>query len=337
MKKTAIKVLTATLCVGVAASFMAFSACDLFGGGRSQLIEGDFSTEATQEQKTEVGEMLSGITEDSFFADATSGGNTRAFRTLSNGTLVASAALTMSGQTMNMDMSYDYNMDHVMNVTNTNGALAYQGSGTAEYKMDVYASAAGQVIQDVEGSIQGTIYNDNDYLYLNGLVTAVSADGQTATQRGKYKYAFKTFYEQLSGQNIGAGLSDFYDLLELEGTKVYVDDGDTLKVKISVDKNGLAEAYSNIFAGLDIPSTSVSVSEDDFNFTCYDIYVEFDKTTNSLIGYGTDVDAAFVLDVNIMGAVGIMPMDVDSYTWVVVTDEAPDPLPADLDSYVLAG
>ena len=194
MKNKAKKFVALLLCTGLVASAAALSAC---GDGRGAiLIEGDFSTEATVEQRAEVLEKVSSFSQHDMF-EVEGESTSRNVRMYSDGVIGMEMSASQEGMSMNYSMDMDVSADHTITIASEQDV---RGSGTMSFAMgmNVQISGAGadSMNENMEMSFSGNTYNDVSYMYIDGSMS-VTASGQSATQDGKFKMDFNSIFDQV--------------------------------------------------------------------------------------------------------------------------------------------
>lgn len=81
--------------------------------------------------------------------------------------------------------------------------------------------------------------------------------------------------------------------------------------------------------------TGVSIEEilENTNFRRYDLYLEFDKDSGLLLGYGSVADVSADFTMQVEGVEVSVAFDIDYESWFLHSDRAADELPADLSEY----
>lgn len=331
------------LCTCTAVTVSVLAAC---GDGSPQLIRGNFSKEATSEQLTEVRTLLSDASEDQITEGVSNDSENSSLRLLSEGKVEFSVVGEENGKPAELRFGVNMYLDHIMTVSTVGDTSTLRGSGNVDF--GVYANinaqgATGPLSNiNLEANINGSAYNDSDYLYVNGavlidldLAEADSTQGPEISREGKTKLPFEDTFNAIRGANIGGDLSMFAGLIDSAGTTVYVDDGETLKVKISFSKEAWAQYFCETLTNTaDIEGLDEQTMIESVNFRKYDLYLEFDKDTENLIGYGIDVNANMSTELTAQNVTGKISFVTDFSTWVVTSDLVPSDLPDDLGNYV---
>ena len=166
-------------------------------------------------------------------------------------------------------------------------------------------------------------------MYINGTISGKDGTAEMS-ETGK----FVTSMGMLgAGSQFGVDLSALSGLIGSEGVKFYIDDGETTKVKISLDQDAWAAVYGDMkTGGMTGMGDVMEQMLDDVRFNRYDFYLEFDAN-DMLLGYGTDIDASVDTTVTVEGVSVQVYLGMDMSSWLVNTDRAAGQLPTDLDSY----
>lgn len=136
MKKIAKVCAALSLCVGFTFSLAALSAC-----GDGNMIDGDFTTEATAEQVTEVREYLSEASYDTALGDTSSEDWSYNARFYADGNIDFSISAT--GTENSVPVNYmlsadtDVRFDHIMTLYGTPESPSLRGSGQMNYDLAV--------------------------------------------------------------------------------------------------------------------------------------------------------------------------------------------------------
>lgn len=298
MKKIAKVCAVLSLCVGFTFSLAALSAC-----GDDAMIDGDFTTEATAEQVTEVREYLSDINFETALGDtqAEDWSYNARFYTDGNIDLSMSATGTEDGTPVNylLNTDTDVRFDHIMTFYGSPELPSLRGSGQMNYDLAVEMTnpVPTQISAEtvtITQQIDGACYNDAEYFYIDGSV-GMSSFGAESTYSGKFRTGFYDLFGSLvltEGSGF-ADLSPILDALGQAGAAIYVDDSETFKVKISLDVNAWAGMNEELFAEM-TAETGVTVDDilDSMRFRCYDLYLDFDKDSGLLLGYGSVADVS---------------------------------------------
>ena len=328
MKNKAKKFVALLLCTGLVASVAALSAC---GDGRGAiLIEGDFSTEATTEQRAEVLEKVSSFSQHDMF-EVEGESTSRNVRMYSDGVIGMEMSASQEGMSMNYSMDMDVRADHTITIASEQDV---RGSGTMSFAMgmnvQITGAGADSMNENMEMSFSGNTYNDVSYMYIDGSMS-VTASGQSATQDGKFKMDFNSIFDQVMGET--SDLSMLLPYINGDGAAMFIDEGTTTKLKISFDKNAWLEIYGSALENVagDISAATEQLL-DAMQFNCFDLYFELDAD-GALLGYGTDIDASVDTTVTVEGVSVQVYLGMDMSSWLVNTDRAAGQLPTDLDSY----
>lgn len=338
MKKLAKTLLTLAVTAGLALSVSAFSAC---GDGREVLIDGDYSAQATETQLTTLREYAS-KTSDDLLGDSSASGWSYNARYNASGDVVAGIEMSAEGQTVGMDMGMNVNYDHVISLANSETGPSVRGSGNMNYNMTVDMAIPGMEAQDVSISLDGASYNDENYFYLDGAFS-MSGGGTDYSQANKIKLDYSSVFGdifQTGGSDAFVDITPALEALETVGAAVYVDESSSFKVKISLSAQGWAELYGEAIeeiSGALGSDLGLEVIADNTDFGHCDIYLDFDKESGVLLGYGTSVDASFGYSATANGASVSVTYDMDIDSWFLSTDSAAGELPSDLDDYEYVG
>lgn len=339
MKKIAKVCAALSLCVGFTFSLAALSAC-----GDDAMIDGDFTTEATAEQVTEVREYLSDINFETALGDTSSEDwsyNAR-FYTDGNIDLSMSATGTEDGTPVNylLNTDTDVRFDHIMTFYGSPELPSLRGSGQMNYDLAVEMTnpVPTQISAEtvtITQQIDGACYNDAEYFYIDGSV-GMSSFGAESTYSGKFRTGFYDLFGSLVLTE-GSGFTDLSPILEAldqAGAAIYVDDSETFKVKISLDVNAWAGMNEEFFAEM-TAETGVTVDDilDSMRFRCYDLYLDFDKDSGLLLGYGSVADVSTDFSMEADGVDVSFALNIDYESWFLFSDKAADDLPEDLSEY----
>lgn len=337
MKKIAKVCAALSLCVGFTFSLAALSAC-----GDDAMIDGDFTTEATAEQVTEVREYLSDINFETALGDTQAEDWSYNARFYADGNIDFSISAT--GTENSVPVNYmlsadtDVRFDHIMTLYGTPESPSLRGSGEMYYDLSYAMTAPTSSSSDavtVTQRFDGSCYNDNNYFYIDGSARMSVGEAEN-TFSGKFRTDFSDLFGSLvieSGSGF-ADLSPILDALGQAGAAIYVDDSETFKVKISLG----AESWVAL-SGEDLSEitaeTGVSIEEilENTNFRRYDLYLEFDKDSGLLLGYGSVADVSTDFTMQVEGVEVSVAFDIDYESWFLHSDRAADELPADLSEY----
>lgn len=337
MKKIAKVCAALSLCVGFTFSLAALSAC-----GDGNMIDGDFTTEATAEQVTEVREYLSEASYDTALGDTSSEDWSYNARFYADGNIDFSISAT--GTENSVPVNYmlsadtDVRFDHIMTLYGTPESPSLRGSGEMYYDLSYAMTAPTSSSSDavtVTQRFDGSCYNDNNYFYIDGSARMSVGEAEN-TFSGKFRTDFSDLFGSLvieSGSGF-ADLSPILDALGQAGAAIYVDDSETFKVKISLDVNAWAGMNEEIFAEM-TAETGVTVDDilDSMRFRCYDLYLDFDKDSGLLLGYGSVADVSTDFSMEADGVDVSFALNIDYESWFLFSDKAADELPADLSEY----
>lgn len=340
MKKLAKALLTLTLGAGIALSAAALSAC---GSSKEMLIDGDFSTQATEVQLTTLRGYVSDFNSDDLLGDTEAGGWRYNARYNASGSISASMNVSMEGQTAGMDLDTDVNYDHTISMANVDSGVSVRGSGNMSYGFNLSMSSPGEEDYRISAELDGSSYNDEDYFYLNGSVN-LNDNGSGQIQSTKVKFDLDMLFGNIfqtgsTSSGMIVDISPALDALEAAGAAVYVDESSSFKVKISLSSQGWAEMYAEAiedFAGMVGSDIDLNVIANNTDFGHCDIYLDFNKDTGVLLGYGSSVDAEFGYSATVSGASVSVTYDMDIDSWFVSTDEEAGQLPSDLGEYQYA-
>lgn len=339
MKKFAKVCAALSLCVGFTFSLAALSAC-----GDDAMIDGDFTTEATAEQVTEVREYLSDINFETALGDtqAEDWSYNARFYTDGNIDLSMSATGTEDGTPVNylLNTDTDVRFDHIMTFYGSPELPSLRGSGQMNYDLAVEMTnpVPTQISAEtvtITQQIDGACYNDAEYFYIDGSV-GMSSFGAESTYSGKFRTGFYDLFGSLVLTE-GSGFTDLSPILEAldqAGAAIFVDDSETFKVKISLDVNAWAGMNEELFAEM-TAETGVTVDDilDSMRFRCYDLYLDFDKDSGLLLGYGSVADVSTDFSMEADGVDVSFALNIDYESWFLFSDKAADDLPEDLSEY----
>lgn len=339
MKKFAKVCAALSLCVGFTFSLAALSAC-----GDDAMIDGDFTTEATAEQVTEVREYLSDINFETALGDtqAEDWSYNARFYTDGNIDLSMSATGTEDGTPVNylLNTDTDVRFDHIMTFYGSPELPSLRGSGQMNYDLAVEMTnpVPTQISAEtvtITQQLDGACYNDAEYFYIDGSV-GMSSFGAESTYSGKFRTGFYDLFGSLVLTE-GSGFTDLSPILEAldqAGAAIFVDDSETFKVKISLDVNAWAGMNEELFAEM-TAETGVTVDDilDSMRFRCYDLYLDFDKDSGLLLGYGSVADVSTDFSMEADGVDVSFALNIDYESWFLFSDKAADDLPEDLSEY----
>lgn len=339
MKKIAKVCAALSLCVGFTFSLAALSAC-----GDDAMIDGDFTTEATAEQVTEVREYLSDINFETALGDtqAEDWSYNARFYTDGNIDLSMSATGTEDGTPVNylLNTDTDVRFDHIMTFYGSPELPSLRGSGQMNYDLAVEMTnpVPTQISAEtvtITQQIDGACYNDAEYFYIDGSARMSVGEAEN-TFSGKFRTDFSDLFGSLvieSGSGF-ADLSPILDALGQAGAAIYVDDSETFKVKISLDVNAWAGMNEELFAEM-TAETGITVDDilDSMRFRCYDLYLDFDKDSGLLLGYGSVADVSTDFSMEADGVDVSFALNIDYESWFLFSDKAADDLPEDLSEY----
>ena len=233
MKKIAKVCAVLSLCVGFTFSLAALSAC-----GDDAMIDGDFTTEATAEQVTEVREYLSDINFETALGDtqAEDWSYNARFYTDGNIDLSMSATGTEDGTPVNylLNTDTDVRFDHIMTFYGSPELPSLRGSGQVNYDLAVEMTnpVPTQISAEtvtITQQIDGACYNDAEYFYIDGSV-GMSSFGAESTYSGKFRTGFYDLFGSLVLTE-GSGFTDLSPILEAldqAGAAIFVDDRETV-------------------------------------------------------------------------------------------------------------
>ena len=166
-------------------------------------------------------------------------------------------------------------------------------------------------------------------MYINGTIS-----GKDGTEEMSETGKFVTSMGMLgAGSQFGVDLSALSGLIGSEGVKFYIDDGETTKVKISLDQDAWAAVYGDMLGGMTGMGDVMEQMLDDVRFNRYDFYLEFDAN-DMLLGYGADIDVSLDTEITMEGNTATVKVVTKLSSWMVTTDTEAGELPSDLDDYV---
>ena len=330
MKNQIKKFVALLLCTGLVASVAALSAC---GDGRGAiLIEGDFSTEATTEQVAELKTLLADVDESDIMGSGTEENFNRNVRIYNDGEIEVGISAAGDGQTMDINILIDIYMDHTVTMAFTSESQSVRGTGTMDMSMkneSVFTEGSNEESEITEMSYKGDIYNDMQNMYINGTIS-----GKDGTEEMSETGKFVTSMGMLgAGSQFGVDLSALSGLIGSEGVKFYIDDGETTKVKVSLDQDAWAAVYGDMMGGMTGMGDVMEQMLDDVRFNRYDFYLEFDAN-DMLLGYGADIDVSLDTEITMEGNTATVKVVTKLSSWMVTTDTEAGELPSDLDDYV---
>lgn len=321
MKKTAL-ILTGAILAG---AIFPLAGCGGDGGSVGK-VNGNFKEEATQEQ---VAQSLSKVNlEESFDMVNGFGFELKADVDFSMNMKATAGEETLSDSQASGGVNAEYKFTFAM----AENAPVIAGAG--KLGVDVKSSGtAGGTSGDSQTKIDLSVYNDSDYVYLNG---ALSGD---KSETAKIKYSIADLIGEIGGSgNVtppevlppveedpnapgeetpdlpgntgdtdvsesetitgGIDLSTAIATLQAKGFKVYIDDAKGVKMKISADEN----LIKSIIGETDLPVDGDKLA---FTASTFDLYFVFNED-----GKFTQ----FGLDVNIAASVNVSTVTVSQST-----------------------
>ena len=345
MNKNLKRSMVLALCAGFMFSVIALSACS-----DKDLISGNFRTEATASQIEEVKGLIAEEKSEKIVGDTSSENwsyNARFVTRGSTGFVVNAMAdkineqgVSEGRQTADITADIRYDSDHTLTMYNAEGEVGTRGSGKVDYYTKFAANGLSEEDYNYERAVKGKSYSDLQNFYIDGSVTT-NADGVTSTQTGKlsidFDNAFDQFFPTISDSDTLIDLSLIRELMEEEDVKVYIDDSADFKVKVSLDVNAWLKTFAGQITELLNNIANVNITEEqilkDSKFRYADFYLQFDKETKVLLGYGNkmNVDLGIKFDTDDVSADIKYTMNLDS--WMVHTDTPAEQLPEDISSY----
>ena len=345
MNKNLKRSMVLALCAGFMFSVIALSACS-----DKDLISGNFRTEATASQIEEVKGLIAEEKSEKIVGDTSSENwsyNARFVTRGSAGFVVNATAdkineqgVSEGRQTADITADIRYDSDHTLTMYNAEGEVGTRGSGKVDYSTKFAANGLSEEDYNYERAFKGKSYSDLQNFYIDGSVTT-NADGVTSTQTGKlcidFDNAFDQFFPTISDSDTLIDLSLIRELMEEENVKVYIDDSADFKVKVSLDVNAWLKTFAGQITELLNNIANVNITEEqilkDSKFRYADFYLQFDKETKVLLGYGNkmNVDLGIKFDTDDVSADIKYTMNLDS--WMVHTDTPAEQLPEDISSY----
>ena len=122
-----------------------------------------------------------------------------------------------------------------------------------------------------------------------------------------------------------------------EGVKVYIDDSADFKVKISLDVNAWLDLFASDIMDIITMTCGITISEEDMlensKFNHADYFLQFDKQTKQLLGYGSKFDLSFDINFQTDNVSADIGYDMNRNSWMVKSDVPAAELPEDTDSY----
>ncbi len=317
------------LCAGLVASVAAFAAC---GDGNAVLIEGDFSTEATEEQVAELKTLLADVDESDVMGSGTEENFNRNVRIFNDGRIEMAVSARSDDQLVDINTLVDIYMDHTITMSFTSESQSVRGAGTMDMLMKSESTfKEGEEVQTegYEQAFKGNIYNDMDKMYLDGTISGTDGT-EEISETGKFIVSMGMLQV---GTQMGVELSAVAELVDMEGVKFYIDEGETTKVKISLSEDAWKIVYGDMLGGMAGLGDMMTQIIDGISFNRYDFYLEFDAN-DALLGYGADIDVSINSEVAVEGATASVKVVTKLSTWMVTTDTEAGELPSDLDDYV---
>lgn len=339
MKKMAKACAAIAACAGFVFSLAALSAC----GDDDDLITGDFSTAATAAQMSDVQTRLE--TAD-MFGDTAAQGWTRNIRLVDDTRITAELNY---GEQSNVSYEYVKDIDHTFSFAGDGQQVGVRGSGSYRYKNEI-TDYDGYDEYVMRTEYDGESYSDEDYLYIDGFIDYTDDYlGTDYARSDKFRMPFNDCFDGIvyidSFGDITEdfiSLADVYGIFSAGGFDVYVDssaDADTLKVKISLDIDEWLDMFADTVSGVLGSLGDIYVDAWDIYDAVYsgyfEYYLEFDKTGDTLLGYGNKYYFNVDFDSVILGYDTSAGIVIDSEVWVVCTDSAAAQLPSDLNEYGL--
>ena len=340
MKKFLKLFVVAALSAGMLISAVAISGCS-----DTPLISGDFSKEATSEQLDELDTYIG--SSDSVYGDTAAEDWEYNARMLTRGdtdiSVVQNATILNVVLNSTTNIKADYDSEQTLSFRNSENGPVLRGSGAVDYSYNL-TETSGEDTEVQSINLSGYSYNDNDYFYLDG-AASLNIGENSFSQTAKFKMPLEGAFSEIFLADQGPEGDEVFDLTMLaqlitqDGVEVYIDAQTTFKVKISLDVNAWLNsnaAFVSSLVGMDM-SAEFQQLLDSINFGKCDYYIEFDKQTGELLGYGTDADVSFDFTFTVPEVLGTgeitvaYKMDVDS--WLLKTEKVADPLPDDLSDY----
>ena len=126
-------------------------------------------------------------------------------------------------------------------------------------------------------------------------------------------------------------------MFDEEGVKVYIDDSVDFKVKISLDVNAWLDMFAEELSETISQMGGVTIDKEDMLENCkfkhVDYFLQFDKETKLISGYGSKFDVSFNINFELNNVAADIGFDMNLNSWMVKTDTPAAELPEDLDSY----
>ena len=323
------------LCAGFAFSVIALSACS-----EKDLIDGNFRTEATAEQLAEVKELVSEENAENIIGDTQSEGWSYNARFVSNGSIDFDINVTAEDKTADITTSVDLDTDHTMSLSNKEGALDARGSGKVDYASAFSAKGLSEKDVKYEQSYKGQSYSDMRNFYIDGTVKQVTENSeysQTSKIKLELTDAFEQFFPANENGEVFINLDVIRSMFDEEGVKVYIDDSVDFKVKISLDVNAWLDMFAEELSETISQMGGVTIDKEDMLENCkfkhVDYFLQFDKETKLLSGYGSKFDISFNINFELNNVAADIGFDMNLNSWMVKTDTPAAELPEDLDSY----
>ena len=328
------KVLSVVLAVVLFGSVAALAGCN----GHEDLIQGNFSQEATMEQRGEIARQLSA--EKQWGDPFEEGWGINVHQVMYGGMYVSSYA---GGEGMDIDIDYN-NADITLSFRNDGSGYTYWGSGELDFatKMNIMGGS-------MEMALKGPIYNDMERIYMDiDYSVGISDAGQSYAFADKMKV-----YDEIgngdeygldfdfSETDVVSSLIDF-NVIEAAlndiGVKTYIDDSDAAvrKVKISWSKEGFIEYFEDVIYGQLGSALEIEMASDLLNglsFGYCDYIFSIDKETERLVGFGSKQKYDLNASLSVSGVTVTTKANVELATWLLLTDAVAEELPADIGGY----
>ncbi len=266
------------LCLTLVLSISMMFACG--GDPSGNLFDGNYSVEATDADITNANAILA--------SDALLGENERVgFEFSLDASTNVSSNSTFGSMTMASSVEYDVKLS--VNTADAKNPENIANSLKMSMTLDTSASAsmsAGDISDSESSAANGSIYADSTGFYINATNTE---NGESETVKGRLEL------EDALGDLMGGGMvldaqtppdlstMDLAGILSAaseSGAKIYIDNSNGTKIKISFTKESLTTMIGEEPTGLDLDGLTISAC---------DIYISVDAN-GVLAGLKADVD-----------------------------------------------
>ncbi len=309
------KVLAGLLGMIMLMTVVSFTACS--DEKVKDLVEGDYSEEATDEQIVALrADINSGMVGDKSASDW--------YYSVDYSEKIdvdMKTSVQVQGESASFTTKLKSNMDYLFTFTNGEYKEDAVGSGEMYYNVSNLGS---QMLIDT------SCYNDNDYFYLDG---KINVNDQSVS--GKYKLSMNYIFSQGAGVGQTIDPDDLFgsivevetllELLDDGSTKVFVDTSDETvdKYKFSVTDT------TNLQAGFEDSLGSTDVVVD---LSYLNIFLVVDKETGFMVNLGTQMKLSLNFSLYESGLAMDNKLSMTSEVFMQYTSEKAE-LPDDLSSY----